>query len=100
SMFSSPEQRRGLSLEQLRESSVWQREGTNIRKDGSVFPVQLISDVVRSGDGEPIGLVTCSLDISAQKQVLEYARDAQAWKRSILESALDCIISIDEEGNI
>ncbi len=57
-----------VSPEQFRSFGSWQRETLNWRKDGTTFPVQLLSDVVRDEEGNPIGLVTFCLDISERKQ--------------------------------
>lgn len=53
------------------------REAVNRRKDGSAFPVHLFSDVVRGGDGRPIGVVTISEDISERKAAEEALRRAK-----------------------
>jgi PAS domain S-box-containing protein len=45
--------------------STWQRESVNVRKDGSQFPVQIISDVVRDADGEPRAIIASCFDIVA-----------------------------------
>ena len=45
----------------------WQRESVNVRKDGSLFPVQIISDVVLDTDGEPFAVVASCLDITERK---------------------------------
>src|SRR5262245_44812293 len=41
------------SMDRLREFRRWKRERTRQRKDGSVFPVQLLSDVVVDETGRP-----------------------------------------------
>ncbi len=77
-IFSDPEDRRRLTQEDLRTLRSWRRESVNIRKDGSPFPVQLLSDVVRDGRGEPIGVVTTCEDITARKdseRALKVSRD-------------------------
>ena len=51
-------QHKPLSVEKLRTLKSFQRETFNRRKDGSIFKVRLLSDVVRNSDGEPMGLVT------------------------------------------
>jgi diguanylate cyclase (GGDEF)-like protein/PAS domain S-box-containing protein len=58
-----------LTLEQMRNLRSWKRERLNVRKDGTVFPAQLISDVVLGAGGEPLGIVTICEDISERKLV-------------------------------
>src|SRR5262249_47930109 len=50
----------------------WRRESLNVRKDGTVFPVQLMSDLVTNSAGEAIGIVTTCEDIS-ERRVTEEA---------------------------
>jgi diguanylate cyclase (GGDEF)-like protein/PAS domain S-box-containing protein len=64
-----PEFARPLSLDQMRNLRSWKRERLNVRKDGSVFPAQLISDVVLGAGGEPLGIVTICEDISERKLI-------------------------------
>jgi diguanylate cyclase (GGDEF)-like protein/PAS domain S-box-containing protein len=47
----------------------WARESSNIRKDGSVFPVRLTSDVVLDARGECVAIVSTCEDITERKQV-------------------------------
>jgi len=56
-----------MSQNQLKAVSSWRREAANIRRDGTVFPVQLMSDVVRDADGDVIGIVTTCEDITRRK---------------------------------
>lgn len=60
-----------MALEQVKAMRRWKRQSVNIRSDGSVFPVQLMSDVVTNSDGEPIGIVTSCEDITERKRVEE-----------------------------
>jgi diguanylate cyclase (GGDEF)-like protein/PAS domain S-box-containing protein len=46
----------------------WKRESTNKRKDNSLFPVKLLSDVVKNNRGRPIGIVTTCEDITYYKK--------------------------------
>ena len=64
-----PEFSRRLTVEQMRSLRSWKRERLNVRKDGSVFPAQLISDVVLGANGEPLGIVTICEDITERKLV-------------------------------
>lgn len=47
----------------------WDRETLNMRKDGSTFPVHLISEVIADPSGKPIGIVTTCEDITERKRV-------------------------------
>jgi len=73
------------SLGRIKKSGLAKRESLNIRADGSVFPVQLISDVVCNRKGEPVGIVTSCEDISDRK-----ARETelQESRRNLRELAL------------
>ncbi|MBX7223452.1 MAG: PAS domain-containing sensor histidine kinase [Blastocatellia bacterium] len=54
---------------QIKHFSKFKRESENVRKDGTVFPVQIMSDVVLDEAGEPLGVVTCCEDISERRQL-------------------------------
>jgi diguanylate cyclase (GGDEF)-like protein/PAS domain S-box-containing protein len=65
----APELAQPLTAEEMKNLRSWKRERSNVRKDGSVFPAQLISDVVLGADGNPLGMVTLCEDISDRKLV-------------------------------
>ncbi|MDH3497004.1 MAG: PAS domain S-box protein [Gemmatimonadota bacterium] len=66
-VFSCPDDRQPLGLEAMRRLASWRRESFNRRKDGTVFPVELLSDAVLGADGDPVGVVTTCQDITARK---------------------------------
>lgn len=66
-VFAPPECRRPMTLAQVKQWHGSIRESVNIRKDGSTFPVWLMSDLVKGADGAPIAVVTSCEDITAQK---------------------------------
>jgi diguanylate cyclase (GGDEF)-like protein/PAS domain S-box-containing protein len=68
SVFVTPDMRKPLALEELRDAKTWMRETVNYRRDGSVFPVKLVSDIVRDEAGEPVAIVTTCEDISERKE--------------------------------
>ena len=68
SIFCLPGYRRSLSPNQLGRMQSWQRESMNVRKDGSLFPVSLMSDVVQDGNGDPLGIVTTCEDLTESKR--------------------------------
>jgi len=52
----------------------WKRERVRHRKDGTTFPVQLMSDLVTDAAGRPLGLVTTCEDITERRQAEEALR--------------------------
>lgn len=68
SLFAPPESWSPLSEDQLKTMSARQRESINIRKDGSRFPVYLMSNAVFDENGKPIAIVTSCEDITARKE--------------------------------
>lgn len=49
----------------------WKRESVNTRRDGTDFPVQLMSDVVTDLEGNPVGIVTTCEDITERIKLRE-----------------------------
>src|SRR5207244_3311324 len=66
--LSAPEEWRPLTTEQIGHMRKWKRERIRLRKDGTTFPVQLMSDLVTDAAGQPIGVVTTCEDISERKR--------------------------------
>jgi PAS domain S-box-containing protein len=64
-----PGYRDRLTPGRLLQMRSWGRESVNVRQDGSLVPVRLLSDVVRGPDGEPIGVITTCEDLTEAKQV-------------------------------
>lgn len=68
---------RRLAPEEIAAMGTWRRESVNVRRDGSTFPVQLMSDVVRDPDGEAIGVVTTCEDITTRKKAERALRESE-----------------------
>jgi diguanylate cyclase (GGDEF)-like protein/PAS domain S-box-containing protein len=66
-----------LAPEELQGLRMWKRERVRLRKDGSSFPVQLMSDVIRDAAGQPLGLVTTCEDISERWEAEEALRESE-----------------------
>jgi diguanylate cyclase (GGDEF)-like protein/PAS domain S-box-containing protein len=71
SVFAPSGKRRPLSPEQLAAMKSWRRESVNVTRDGRLFPVQLLSDVVTDLHDAPVGLVTTCEDITERRRVAE-----------------------------
>jgi PAS domain S-box-containing protein len=72
------------------------RELEALRRDGTTFPIELTLSEVRAGGRRLFtGFVR---DISQRKQAEEALRESQADIQAILDTAVDGIVTIDEQG--
>lgn len=55
----------------------WIRESSHVRKDGTVFPVRLISDVTYDETGEPLAIITLCEDITEIMQARQKLQEHQ-----------------------
>ncbi|GAK58475.1 sensory transduction histidine kinase [Candidatus Vecturithrix granuli] len=68
-VYAPPELRQPMALEEIAQCQGSIRESVNIRKDGSQFPVWLISDIIKDAEGTPVAIVTSCEDITERKHV-------------------------------
>jgi len=80
-ILAPPELRNPMTIEQLRDLMNL-RESVNMRKDGSIFPVRLLANVLKDTGGVPVAVVTMCEDIS------EYKRSAEKLRRHTRELRL------------
>jgi diguanylate cyclase (GGDEF)-like protein len=66
-ILEAPEDRNRQSVEQVLKVRVWEREAVDARKDGTTFPVLLISDCVQGPDG-PVAVVTTCGNLTERKR--------------------------------
>ncbi len=66
-----------MTREDLKTVRRWKRERVRLRRDGSVFPVQLLSDAVLDATGEPLGLITTCEDITERWKAEEALRRSE-----------------------
>lgn len=74
-IFAPAKKRSPLTYEKISSMKRWKRESINKRKDGSIFPVQLMSDVIRDAGGNPVGIVTTCEDITERRKMENEIRD-------------------------
>ena len=75
--LSPPANWKALTADDLQGVRRWKRERVRLRKDGSSFPVQLMSDVIRDAAGRPLGIVTTCEDISERWAAEEALRESE-----------------------
>ncbi|MGB2957599.1 MAG: PAS domain S-box protein, partial [Bacteroidota bacterium] len=66
-------------------SGGWYGEIINRRKDGSVFPVELWTSMVRNDDGEPVALVGVARDVTERRKAEEQIRASLREKEVLLK---------------
>jgi len=71
-----------------------------VRPDGSIRWIRDRAFPVRNGAGEIYRVVGVARDITQRKQSENAIRESEERMRSILESALDCVITMNHEGRI
>jgi len=71
-------------------------ESFNMRKDGSVFPVEVSTKIVDFGNGKKV--VAYVHDITYRKLAEDRLRDSEEMLRAIFDTAMDAIIAIDDKG--
>ncbi|HEX8360402.1 MAG TPA: EAL domain-containing protein [Longimicrobium sp.] len=72
----------------VRRAGRWARERTNVRSDGTRFPVRLCSDAIVDDEVGPLGLVTWCEDLTARGRAEAESR-AAAIERDPLTGVLD-----------
>jgi PAS domain S-box-containing protein len=70
-VFAPPHLRHPMSPEMIQQWNGSVRESTNIHRNGSTFPVWLISDTVKDEHGHPMAVVTSCEDITERKHAEE-----------------------------
>jgi len=68
-VFAPPEHAQPISRAEMEGVTSWMRETVNVRRDGTLFPVLLRSDVVKDSRGGVVGIVTCCEDITQRKEM-------------------------------
>lgn len=104
SCFYCPEDVQQGKPEQLLQTAATQgrveEEGWRIRKDGSQFWADIVVTALRDGASRLIGFSKVIRDLTERRRVEEALRQSETRKGAILESALECIITMDQDGKI
>jgi PAS domain S-box-containing protein len=77
-----------VEMNEIRKETLggsWYGEVLNRRADGTVFPVELWTSIVRNDDNEPVAMVGVARDITARKRADEALRNSLREKEVLLK---------------
>ncbi|MEW6530462.1 MAG: PAS domain-containing protein [Thermodesulfobacteriota bacterium] len=87
-------------LKMAYEEGLAEGEFIRVRKDGTRFVASVVVTRRNDSDGNPIGYLLMSNDISEKKLADEQLRQASQYARSLIEASLDPLVTISPEGKI
>jgi len=79
---------------------VWHDELINRRKDGTLYTEEMTLTPLKDENGEIIRFIAIKQDVSERVRAEQIVRDSQARLASIIDSAMDAIISLDANERI
>ncbi len=71
----------------------------NVRKNGQVFPTLLSASLIRDNNGDVIGIVGNSCDVSEIQKVEDALRESEQLFRTIVETAPCMLMITDKDGD-
>jgi PAS domain S-box-containing protein len=78
----------------------WTGTVERVRKDGSRFTARVVTTPHRNAAGEPTGFLLISNDISEQIRLDRDLERVQAYTHSLIESAPDAMVIVNQQGEI
>ena len=75
----------------------WVGELTNVRRDGTTYPVEATISPIYGRTGELLGYVSCERDISAKKKLQEEIVSQRDFSQSILHSIDSAVYAVDRQ---
>ncbi len=68
-IFAPPDIWKPMTRDEICRIRFFARETVNVKKDGTVFPVRLTSDVVKNENDEPVFVVNTCVDLTHKKRI-------------------------------
>ncbi len=87
-------------LAAAKEQKSYEADGWRIRKDGSRMGVYVVMKALRGEQSEVRGFAVATRDITEQQRSIQELQDQKRRLRSILDTAVDAVVIIDERGMI
>ena len=98
-VFAPPNLKRQMTPEEMSTMKGWIRESVNVRKDGSAFPAQLMSESVKDDDGALLAIITTCEDITERKHAEKALSDERNLLRALIDNLPDLIYVKDRKGH-
>jgi len=95
-LYEDPKQRIRITEDELYTKGVYAGEVSNLRKNGEKFVAYLSASVLKNEEGEVIGAMGVSRDISELKRAEEALRTQSAKFNAIIESSSHVIWTVDK----
>ena len=86
-------------MSHLRRGESWTGEFNVQRRDGTMFPVQIINSPIIDERGKLVGIVGVSIDITESRRAEQALRESENNYRLLMEQASDGIHTYDMQGN-
>jgi two-component system, cell cycle sensor histidine kinase and response regulator CckA len=90
----------GSRIQMVTSAGSWSGELSNLRKDGSEFPIELWTSAVKDDRGKIIAMVGVARDITERKRAAEAVRESEERFRTTLYSIGDGVITTDTNSTI
>ena len=94
-----PEERQKISqyIAAIEAGADWVGEITNVRRDGSRYPVEATVSPIYDRGGDLLGYVSCERDITAKKKLQEEIVSQRDYSLSVLHSIDAAVYSVDRQ---
>jgi PAS domain S-box-containing protein len=87
-------------LEVASREGSYEEEGWRVRKDGGLFWANVVITALRTRDGRLVGFAKVTRDLTERKQAEDKLRESEARLTQVVASAMDGIITTDEQRRI
>lgn len=99
-LFGGSEEQASVITSKLEADGYYAGEVINKRKNGELFTSLLAASVLRNEEGEVIGSMGVSRDITERKTFERQLLETQKYLRLLIDSSIDMIIASDKDGHI